>query len=107
MLYTGFYTFLVLCPQLGCHLIINRHLSRLSIQLTISNLVGLLLSYQILFVLFSLLSIETADRPGLLLEVIKIVADTNVTVESAEIDTEVGFSLHISIYVGDLLVETL
>ncbi|KAL8092209.1 ACT domain-containing protein ACR12 isoform X1 [Apium graveolens] len=36
----------------------------------------------------SLLSIETADRPGLLLEVIKIVADTNVTVESAEIDTE-------------------
>lgn len=36
----------------------------------------------------SLLTIETADRPGLLLEVIKIVADTNVTVESAEIDTE-------------------
>lgn len=50
--------------------------------------------------LFSLLSIETADRPGLLLEVIKIVADTNVTVESAEIDTEVGFSLSPYMYIG-------
>ncbi|XP_071732082.1 ACT domain-containing protein ACR12-like [Rutidosis leptorrhynchoides] len=36
----------------------------------------------------SLLCIETEDRPGLLLEVIKIMADVNVTVESAEIDTE-------------------
>ncbi|KAH9322067.1 hypothetical protein KI387_016706, partial [Taxus chinensis] len=36
----------------------------------------------------SLLYLETADRPGLLMEVIKIMADTNVTVESAEIDTE-------------------
>lgn len=36
----------------------------------------------------SLLCIETADRPGLLLEVIKIMADINVNVESAEIDTE-------------------
>ncbi|XP_073032475.1 ACT domain-containing protein ACR12-like isoform X2 [Primulina eburnea] len=36
----------------------------------------------------SLLSVETADRPGLLLEIIKIMSDINVTVESAEIDTE-------------------
>ncbi|GAB4855165.1 ACT domain-containing protein acr12 [Ancistrocladus abbreviatus] len=36
----------------------------------------------------SLLCIETADRPGLLLEIIKIMADINVDVESAEIDTE-------------------
>ncbi|XP_057541262.1 ACT domain-containing protein ACR12 [Amaranthus tricolor] len=36
----------------------------------------------------SLLCIETADRPGLLMEVIKIMADINVDVESAEIDTE-------------------
>ncbi|XVE90888.1 hypothetical protein DITRI_Ditri20bG0112400 [Diplodiscus trichospermus] len=36
----------------------------------------------------SLLSIETADRPGLLVEVIKIIADINIDVESAEIDTE-------------------
>ncbi|KAK9122780.1 hypothetical protein Sjap_012382 [Stephania japonica] len=36
----------------------------------------------------SLLAIETADRSGLLLEIIKILADINVNVESAEIDTE-------------------
>nr|CAB3459401.1 unnamed protein product [Digitaria exilis] len=36
----------------------------------------------------SMLYIETADRPGLLLEIIKIIADTNIDVESAEIDTE-------------------
>ncbi|KAL6494278.1 ACT domain-containing protein acr12 [Orobanche gracilis] len=36
----------------------------------------------------SLLYIETADRPGLLLEMIKIVSDININVESAEIDTE-------------------
>ncbi|KAF8403278.1 hypothetical protein HHK36_011380 [Tetracentron sinense] len=36
----------------------------------------------------SLLCIETADRPGLLLEIIKIMADININVESAEIDTE-------------------
>ncbi|KMS95449.1 hypothetical protein BVRB_008140 [Beta vulgaris subsp. vulgaris] len=36
----------------------------------------------------SLLCIETADRSGLLMEVIKIMADINVDVESAEIDTE-------------------
>ncbi|KAK6136106.1 hypothetical protein DH2020_030154 [Rehmannia glutinosa] len=37
----------------------------------------------------SMLYIETADRPGLLLEMIKIMSDINVYVESAEIDTEV------------------
>lgn len=36
----------------------------------------------------SLLYIETADRPGLLLEIIKIISDINISVESAEIDTE-------------------
>ncbi|GLT50086.1 hypothetical protein SLA2020_235970 [Shorea laevis] len=36
----------------------------------------------------SLLYVETADRPGLLVEIIKIIADINVDVESAEIDTE-------------------
>ncbi|XP_057978997.1 ACT domain-containing protein ACR12 [Malania oleifera] len=36
----------------------------------------------------SLLYVETADRPGLLLEIIKIMADININVESAEIDTE-------------------
>lgn len=39
---------------------------------------------------FSLLYIETADRPGLLLEIIKIMDDINIHVESAEIETEVG-----------------
>ncbi|XP_009390020.3 ACT domain-containing protein ACR12 isoform X1 [Musa acuminata AAA Group] len=36
----------------------------------------------------SLLYIETADRPGLLLEIIKIILDISIDVESAEIDTE-------------------
>ncbi|XP_021897399.1 ACT domain-containing protein ACR12-like [Carica papaya] len=36
----------------------------------------------------SLLYIETADRPGLLVEIIKIISDVNIDVESAEIDTE-------------------
>lgn len=37
----------------------------------------------------SLLCIETADRPGLVVEMIKVMADINIDVESAEIDTEV------------------
>ncbi|KAJ6690607.1 hypothetical protein OIU85_006821 [Salix viminalis] len=41
----------------------------------------------------SLLCIETADRPGLLVEIIKVIADVNIDVESAEIDTEVSLSL--------------
>jgi len=36
----------------------------------------------------SLLSVETADRPGLLLEILKVICDISVYVESAEIDTE-------------------
>ncbi|CAJ1977592.1 unnamed protein product [Sphenostylis stenocarpa] len=36
----------------------------------------------------SLLYIETADKPGLLVEIIKVIADVNIDVESAEIDTE-------------------
>ncbi|KAG0566547.1 hypothetical protein M758_7G072600 [Ceratodon purpureus] len=36
----------------------------------------------------SLLSVETADRPGLLLEILQVVRDISVYVESAEIDTE-------------------
>ncbi|XP_073100075.1 ACT domain-containing protein ACR12-like isoform X2 [Elaeis guineensis] len=36
----------------------------------------------------SLLYIETADRPGLLLEIINIIVDINIDVESAEINTE-------------------
>ncbi|KAH6813553.1 ACT domain-containing protein [Perilla frutescens var. frutescens] len=36
----------------------------------------------------SLLCVETADRPGLLLEMMKIMADINISVESAEIETE-------------------
>lgn len=37
----------------------------------------------------SLLCIETADRPGLLKEIIEVISDVNIDVESAEIDTEV------------------
>jgi UTP:GlnB (protein PII) uridylyltransferase len=44
-------------------------------------------------IFFSLLYIETADRPGLLVEIIKVIADVNIDVESAEIDTEVSSSL--------------
>ncbi|KAJ9567871.1 hypothetical protein OSB04_003837 [Centaurea solstitialis] len=36
----------------------------------------------------SLLSVETADRPGLLVDLVKIVTDINVAVESGEFDTE-------------------
>lgn len=36
----------------------------------------------------SLLSVETADRPGLLLEILKVICDISIYVESAEIDTE-------------------
>nr|GEW44780.1 ACT domain-containing protein ACR11-like [Tanacetum cinerariifolium] len=36
----------------------------------------------------SLLSVETADRPGLLVDLVRIVTDINVAVESGEFDTE-------------------
>jgi len=47
-------------------------------------------------IFISLLYIETADRPGLLVEIIKVIADVNIDVESAEIDTEVSSSLSLS-----------
>jgi len=36
----------------------------------------------------SLLFIESADRPGLLVELVKIISDISVAVESGEFDTE-------------------
>jgi UTP:GlnB (protein PII) uridylyltransferase len=36
----------------------------------------------------SVLSVETADRPGLLLDIVKVVTEISVMVESAEINTE-------------------
>ncbi|KAK4267644.1 hypothetical protein QN277_024397 [Acacia crassicarpa] len=36
----------------------------------------------------SLLYVETADRPGLLLDLVKIITDINIAVESGEFDTE-------------------
>ncbi|KAE8724381.1 ACT domain-containing protein DS12 [Hibiscus syriacus] len=36
----------------------------------------------------SLLYVETADRPGLLVDLVKIISDVNITVESGEFDTE-------------------
>ncbi|XP_047156875.1 ACT domain-containing protein ACR12-like [Vigna umbellata] len=44
----------------------------------------------------SLLCIETADKPGLLVEIIRVISDVNIDVESAEIDTEVSSSLSMS-----------
>lgn len=32
---------------------------------------------------------ETADRPGLLVDLVKIITDINIAVESGEFDTEV------------------
>ncbi|KAF7843201.1 ACT domain-containing protein ACR11 [Senna tora] len=36
----------------------------------------------------SLLYVETADRPGLLVDLVKIITDINISVESGEFDTE-------------------
>ncbi|XP_062191564.1 ACT domain-containing protein DS12, chloroplastic-like isoform X2 [Phragmites australis] len=36
----------------------------------------------------SLLVVETADRPGLLVDLVKIISDINITVQSGEFDTE-------------------
>ncbi|XP_071901699.1 ACT domain-containing protein ACR11-like isoform X3 [Coffea arabica] len=36
----------------------------------------------------SLLQVETADRPGLLVDLVKIITDINIAVESGEFDTE-------------------
>ncbi|XP_020265863.1 ACT domain-containing protein DS12, chloroplastic [Asparagus officinalis] len=38
----------------------------------------------------SLLVVETADRPGLLVDLVKIITDINITVQSGEFDTEVN-----------------
>lgn len=37
----------------------------------------------------SLLCVETADKPGLIVDLVKIITDINVDVESGEFDTEV------------------
>lgn len=39
----------------------------------------------------SLLVVESADRPGLLVDLVKIITDINIAVESGEFDTEVKF----------------
>ncbi|KAL0728601.1 hypothetical protein Bca4012_024694 [Brassica carinata] len=57
----------------------------------------------------SLLFIETADRPGLVVEMIKVMADINIDVESAEIDTEglvAKYKFHVS-YQGQALNSSL
>jgi UTP:GlnB (protein PII) uridylyltransferase len=38
---------------------------------------------------FSLLVVEAADRPGLLVDLVRIISDINITVQSGEFDTEV------------------
>lgn len=38
---------------------------------------------------FSLLVVETADYPGLLVDLVKIITDINIDVQSGEFDTEV------------------
>ncbi|KRX11572.1 Unknown protein DS12 from 2D-PAGE of leaf, chloroplastic, partial [Trichinella nelsoni] len=35
-----------------------------------------------------LLTVESADRPGLLVDLVKIITDINIAVESGEFDTE-------------------
>ncbi|KAL8243524.1 hypothetical protein R6Q59_009782 [Mikania micrantha] len=57
----------------------------------------------------SLLSVETADRPGLLVDLVKIVTDINVAVESGEFDTEgllAKAKFHVS-YKGKALIKPL
>ena len=46
----------------------------------------------------SLLVVETADRPGLLVDIVKVVTDISVAIESGEFDTEVAkLSLSLSL----------
>ncbi|CAI9280677.1 unnamed protein product [Lactuca saligna] len=57
----------------------------------------------------SLLSVETADRPGLLVDLVKIFTDINVAVESGEFDTEgllAKGKFHVN-YRGKSLIEPL
>lgn len=60
------------------------------------------LNHAFCFAIYSLLYIETADRPGLLVEIIKIIADINIDVESAEIDTQVCTRSHSLIHTDKL-----
>ncbi|KAL8153264.1 hypothetical protein V2J09_011024 [Rumex salicifolius] len=57
----------------------------------------------------SLLYVETADRPGLLVDIVKMVTDINVAVESGEFDTEgllAKAKFHVS-YKGKALIKPL
>lgn len=57
----------------------------------------------------SLLVVETADRPGLLVDLVKIISDINITVQSGEFDTEgllAKAKFHVS-YRGKPLTEAL
>lgn len=57
----------------------------------------------------SLLYVETADRPGLLVDLVKIVTDINVAVESGEFDTEgllAKAKFHVS-YKGKAIIKPL
>lgn len=57
----------------------------------------------------SLLCVETADRPGLLVDLVKIIADINIDVESGEFDTEgllAKAKFHVS-YKGKAIIKPL
>ncbi|XP_020109630.1 ACT domain-containing protein DS12, chloroplastic-like [Ananas comosus] len=57
----------------------------------------------------SLLVVETADRPGLLVDLVKIITDINITVQSGEFDTEgllAKAKFHVS-YRGKPLIKAL
>jgi hypothetical protein len=57
----------------------------------------------------SLLVVETADRPGLLVDLVKIIDDINITVQSGEFDTEgllAKAKFHVS-YRGKPLIKAL
>uniref|UniRef100_A0A5B7AFI8 ACT domain-containing protein ACR n=1 Tax=Davidia involucrata TaxID=16924 RepID=A0A5B7AFI8_DAVIN len=57
----------------------------------------------------SLLYVETADRPGLLVDLVKIITDVNIAVESGEFDTEgllAKAKFHVS-YQGKAIIKPL
>ncbi|GAU27865.1 hypothetical protein TSUD_114450 [Trifolium subterraneum] len=57
----------------------------------------------------SLLYVETADRPGLLVDLVKIITDINIAVESGEFDTEgllAKAKFHVS-YKGKAIIKPL
>ncbi|KAK4374678.1 hypothetical protein RND71_005355 [Anisodus tanguticus] len=57
----------------------------------------------------SLLSVETTDRPGLIVDLVKIITDININVESGEFDTEgllAKAKFHVS-YKGKALIKPL